>query len=204
MNVKDDLEGEHIKTTRFPEISRIKQTRNSLGMTQSLLAKRASVSQSTIAKIERGIVKGSYPEVVRLFEALEDEKNRQSTKVRLRDICTKNVIGVQSNDQVRKASELMKEFDISQMPVFEGDKPIGSINEKSILRLIMNGASPDEVNRRPVRTIMDDPFPVVGEEVEKESVEPLILAEHAVLTTKNGKITGIVTSADMILMDWVI
>jgi|UPI00037F6670 predicted transcriptional regulator len=176
--------------------------RHSLGITQSALAKRSGVSQSTIAKIERCKIKGSYPEVVKLFEALEDEAETRLTKVRLRDISTKQVIGLQAEDPVRRASELMREHDISQMPVFEGDRVVGSLCDKTILELVMAGMKIEEVARRPIRSVMDGPFPVVDEDVEKESVESLILAEHAVLTTRNGKITGIVTGADLIQIDW--
>jgi predicted transcriptional regulator len=191
-----------LKAVRFPEATQIRQMRHSLGITQSALAKRSGVSQSTIAKIERCKIKGSYPEVVKLFEALEDEAETRLTKVRLRDISTKQVIGLQAEDPVRRASELMREHDISQMPVFEGDRVVGSLCDKTILELVMAGMKIEEVARRPIRSVMDGPFPVVDEDVEKESVESLILAEHAVLTTRNGKITGIVTGADLIQIDW--
>ncbi|WP_162137744.1 CBS domain-containing protein [Methanomassiliicoccus luminyensis] len=191
-----------MKAVRFPEATQIRQMRHSLGITQSALAKRSGVSQSTIAKIERCKIKGSYPEVVKLFEALEDEAETRLTKVRLRDISTKQVIGLQAEDPVRRASELMREHDISQMPVFEGDRVVGSLCDKTILELVMAGMKIEEVARRPIRSVMDGPFPVVDEDVEKESVESLILAEHAVLTTRNGKITGIVTGADLIQIDW--
>jgi len=191
-----------MKSIRFPEATQIKQIRQSLGITQAALAKRSGVSQSTIAKIERAKIKGSYPEVVKLFEALEEEAEKRLTRVRLRDIASKIVIGVQAEEAVRRASELMKEHDISQMPVFEGDRVVGSISDKTILELVMGGARLEDVSRRPVRTVMDGPFPVVDEDVDKESVETLIVKEHAVLTTRSGRITGIVTGADLIQIDW--
>ncbi len=173
-------------------------------MTQSALAKKAGVSQSTIAKIERAKIKGSYTEVVKLLVTLDEEAAKRSDRVSLKDISTKRIIGVQQDEQVRKASDLMKEFDLSQMPVFDGDRPVGSISEKCILGLILGGVKPDDVGRRPVRSIMDDPFPVVNEDVEKDAVESLIRAEHAILTIRNGKITGIVTGADLFQTDWTI
>ena len=173
-------------------------------MTQSALAKKSGVSQSTIAKIERGRVRGNYHDVVKLFEALEDEAERKSARTKLRDVSTKKLICVQVDDQVKKAADLMKEKDISHLPVFDGDRSVGSISEKCILDVIMFGVSAEEVGRRPVRSLMNGPFPLIDEDVDKESVEPLILAEHAVLTTKNGKITGIVTGADLLVLDWVI
>lgn len=193
-----------MKMNRFPDTTQLKQIRNTVGLTQSALAKISGVSQSTIAKIERGKIKGSYPEVVKLLEALEQEAEKKATRVRLKDISTKKLVFVQVDDQVKMASELMREYDISQMPVFEGDRPVGSISDRCILDLIMSGMKLEELNRRPVRSIMDPPFPVISEDVDKDSVESLIRSEHAILTARNGKITGIVTGADLIQIDWVI
>ncbi len=162
------------------------------------------VSQSTIAKIERSKIKGSYPEVVKLFEALEDEADRRSKRVRLRDISTKKVIGVQMDDPIGRASEIMNQNDISQLPVLDGDRPIGSITAKAILDQMMGGKRFEDISNRRVLSIMDAPFSIVDEDVDIGSIEMLVVTEHAVLTTRNGKITGIVTGADLIQVDWTI
>lgn len=195
---------EKLKANKFPDTKEIKQLRNSLGLTQAVLAKRSGVSQSTLTKIERGKIKGSYPEVVRLLETLDEETEKRATKVRLKDISTKKIVGVQVDEQVKNVSELMRELDISQLPVFEGERPVGSISDRRILDQIMNGAKMEELNFESVGSIMHDPFPIINEDVDKDSVESLIRSEHAVLTTKNGKITGIVTAADLVQIDWVI
>lgn len=193
-----------MKTNRFPDTNQIKHIRHTLGLTQMALAKRSGVSQSTIAKIERGRIKGSYPEVVKLLEALERESDIRTAKVQLKDICTKRVISVQVGDALRRASELMRDHDISQMPVFDGDRPVGSISERRILNLVLSGVKAEETNHRPVGSVMDDPLPIVNEDVEKDAVEALVRSEHAILIAKGGKITGIVTSADLMQIDWVI
>jgi predicted transcriptional regulator len=192
------IPGENLSKTHFPEISQLKKIRNQLGMTQTSLSKRSGIAQSTITKIERGSIKGSYPDVVKLFETLDEEMDKKRQHVPLKDISTKSVISVFSTDPVRKASELMHEKNISQIPVFRGDVLVGSVSESDILQLIMSGVPSEEAARRPIESIMESPFPMVDESVERESVERLILKEHAILTTKNGKITGIVTSADLI------
>lgn len=190
-----------MRNPHFPEISQIKKIRNQLGITQISLAKRSGIAQSTITKIERGSIKGSYPDVVKLFESLDEELEKRRHCILLKDISTKSVISIQSADPVGRASQLMREHNISQIPVFKGDHLVGSVCESNILQLIMSGVPSGEVGLRPVESIMDSPFPMVDESVERESVERLILKEHAVLTTKNGKVTGIVTSADLIQID---
>ena len=182
---------------KFPDPSQIKQVRRALGLTQAALAKQSGVSQSTIAKIERGNVKGSYAEVVKIFVTLDEAKDK-TAKTCLRDISSKKVVSIQANETVKKASEIMRYNGISQMPILDGEEPVGSISEKSILTLIMTGAKMEDLGRRPIRSIMDEPFPMVSEDMDKTYVEPLLLSQHAVLTTKSGHITGIVTSADLI------
>ena len=56
---------------KFPPATDIKRIRKSLDITQTELAVASGVSQSTIAKIERGTMSASYDTVVKLFEALD-------------------------------------------------------------------------------------------------------------------------------------
>lgn len=193
-----------LRSSRFPKTTQIKQIRLSLGITQSTLARSSGVSQSTIAKIERSKIKGSYSDVVRLFDALDEESNKRSSRTRLRDVATKEIISIQVNTSIKEASELLKKNDISQMPVFDGDRPVGSISERAIVKMMMDGAKPEDLGHRRVLLIMEGPFPVVDDELEVSSIGSLIHAEHAVLTTSNGKITGIVTADDLIVQDWII
>ena len=57
---------------RFPPESEIKRLRKSLDITQLELARLSGVSQSTIAKRERGGIKGSYETVTKIFIALQE------------------------------------------------------------------------------------------------------------------------------------
>ena len=59
---------------KFPPASDIKRIRKSIDVTQMELASSSGISQSTIAKIERGTISASYDTVVRLFETLESMK----------------------------------------------------------------------------------------------------------------------------------
>src|SRR5687767_16022587 len=75
----------------IPEIDEVRLLRRQLGLTQQELARMAGVSQSLIAKIERGLVQPSYSNVKRLVEALEAEKNRRHPAVTAGATCSKTI-----------------------------------------------------------------------------------------------------------------
>jgi len=70
---------------------------------------------------------------------------------------------VQVNDTVRQAFNIMKEKDISQMPVMDNDKMVGSISESAVLTYLLE--NPLNNTEKKVETIMDNPFPVVQEDL---------------------------------------
>ncbi|MCB0559359.1 MAG: pyridoxal-phosphate dependent enzyme [Lewinellaceae bacterium] len=69
-------------------------------------------------------------------------------------------ICVHSDDTVRQAFKIMKEQDISQMPVMEGDKMVGSITETAVLSYLLENPFDNSENK--VGNVMGDPFPVVS------------------------------------------
>jgi predicted transcriptional regulator len=99
---------------------------------------------------------------------------------------------------VKKASELMRRSGYSQLPVFDGSQPVGSISEFGILAQLRDGTSMDEVRDRPVREIMNEAFPVVNEDTPLETATSLLSTSKAVLVGRKGKITGIITSSDVL------
>ncbi|HKS59574.1 MAG TPA: helix-turn-helix domain-containing protein, partial [Thermoplasmata archaeon] len=64
----------------LPALDEIPRLRRALGLSQTKLASLAGVSQSAIAKIERGQTHPSYEVVKRLLECLEAQR-RQKEKV---------------------------------------------------------------------------------------------------------------------------
>lgn len=68
-------------------------------------------------------------------------------------------IAANTKDTVRQAFKIMKEHDISQMPVMEGDKMVGSITETAVLSYLLENPFDNSENK--VGDIMGEPFPVV-------------------------------------------
>lgn len=183
---------------KFPPESEIKRLRKSLDITQSELAKLSGVSQSTIAKLERGNIKGSYDAVTKIFTSLQDESRRRTKASKAADLATRDIVGVQSNELVKAAADLMRSSGISQMPVFQGRQHVGSMSEMQILTRLRDGERMETIVEMRVRDIMDQAFPIVNEDTPIEAVTTLLSSSHAVMVGKNGDMIGIITSADLL------
>lgn len=182
---------------KFPPTSEIRKRRKMLDVTQAELAAASGVSQSTITKVEKGRISASYETVVKLFETL-DAMSARAHEINLMDIATKDITSVQDTCTVHDATELLRSTGYSQIPVFRGDSPVGSISERSIFRHIGADLSLEQLSKRPVAEIMEDCFPIVPETAGIDIVSSMLLNSNAVLVTKRGKIIGMITNADLL------
>jgi len=182
----------------FPPATEIKTMRKALDITQMQLSKMSGVSQSTIAKIEKGSIHGSYESVVSIFDVLQREMDRKRKGRLAKDVMSRDIVSIQAREKVKRASEMMRQSGYSQLPVFEGSQPVGSVSEFGILTQLRDGTSMEEIGERSVRQIMSEAFPVVNEDMPLEAVTTLLAASRAVLVGKKGKINGIITSSDVL------
>ena len=106
------------------------------------------------------------------------------------------LIAVPPTDSVRAALAKMKEFNISQLPVMEGDKPVGSLEEGELMgRVIEN----QEILNAPVREVMRESFPILEHTGTIEEVRNYLADKHpAVLIREAGRIIGIITKLDLL------
>ena len=72
----------------------------------------------------------------------------------------KKFISVDAGETVKAVLHTMKEMDISQLPVMQNDKIVGSVTESHILEFILN--NPLMNSEKKVSEIMDAPFPKVN------------------------------------------
>lgn len=179
----------------LPSTDEITKRRKLLGLTQKQLAKVAGVSQSFIAKIESGKIDPSYSKVKAIFDVLEKMESRGDYTVKA--IFHEGVVGVQKNDNVAKAISLMMGHGFSQIPVFDGEKCVGCISEKTILSQITVVKDLSQVSKKFVEEIMEEAPPQIDENAPIPLVSNLLHFYPAVLVTRRGKITGIVTKADL-------
>jgi len=177
----------------FRDLESLARLRRRLGLTQRDLARLSGVSQSLISKIERRRINPSYEAVRRILEALERARAEHSKGLLAKDICTREVISVEASDPLSRAISLMRKHGISQLPVLRSGRLVGSISESTIMR----GLEKIRSLKIRIEEIMDEEFPSIPEEASLTLLRQLLQEYPAVLLQKNGKITGIVTKADL-------
>ncbi|AMM54431.1 CBS domain-containing protein [Pyrococcus kukulkanii] len=170
----------------------IKKIRKELGITQEELARKAGVTQAYIAKLEAGKVDPRLSTFNRILRALIE---CQKAKVTAKSIMSSPIIYVTPKDKVEKVVRLMKKHNISQVPVMEGDKVIGSVTERALVRKSLED---EDIYSRTVEEIMEGPFPLVSEDEDLEVIKYLLEEHPAVIVQgKNGKPIGIITRSDI-------
>ena len=166
----------------------IKRLRIKAGFTQKKLAVLAGVSQAHIAKIEQGKVDPRLSTVNRIINVLKPEQERKC-----RDIMTRGVILAKPSDSVMKASEIMVENAVSQLPVADGNRIVGTITEQGIIGNLRTNVASEKV-----RKIMDPPLPEVQEDTNIETVRALLERNPGVLIKKGRELIGIATRSDLL------
>lgn len=106
------------------------------------------------------------------------------------------VVSARPKESVLQALETMRRKEISQLPVLENGKAIGSIGEDTILNLVLSGKP---LKKMVVREIMGAAFPVVDKRSRIEAITQLIGEKNtAVLVQVDRKRYGILTKYDLI------
>ncbi len=174
----------------------LKRLRLQLGMTQARLARGAGVSQSLIAKIEAGMVDPAFSTLKAISEALSS--SRATAERKAADVMSSPVISVQTTAKLSDCIALMKKRGISQMPVLEEDRPVGSVTENGILSLLAESRDPLKVLPQPVRKFMGPALPVVNRDTPTGALLSLFSYVPAVLVSSGQKIEGVIAKIDLI------
>jgi len=166
----------------------LRKLRTEAKLTQKKLAELVGVSQAHIAKIEQGKVDPRLSTVNKILKVLTESKEK-----RCKDIMTRGVIFAKPSDSILKVSEIMVRHAISQMPVLNGFKVVGTITEEGIIRKLGSNIAEEKVEN-----IMDPPLPTVSEDTSISAIRPLLERRQGVLVAKGRKIVGIITRSDLL------
>jgi predicted transcriptional regulator len=180
----------------LPLLEEIGRRRRLLALSQKQLANLSGVSQSMIAKIESGRISPSYLKTKAILDTLEGLERKNELKAG--DLSHGKIVKIQARDQVVKGVRLMRETGFSQLPVFDGEKLVGSLTEKVILQRLVSAQNPEEISKQVIEQIMDEAFPTVNEDTPISMVSALLGYEPAVLVTRKGHVVGIITKADLL------
>lgn len=110
---------------------------------------------------------------------------------------TYDFLAVDKSETVRNTLQIMKDNDVSQLPVTESENIIGSITESSLLEFILS--NPLENSNKSVSDIMGESFPTVDIDMNVKELNKYISKTNPAVLTKDamGKI-HIVTQYDII------
>lgn len=175
------------------EIEEIRRRRKKLGITQKKLAELVGVSQPLIARIESGDIDPKLSLIKKIYNVLEKLEGK---KIDARSIMHSPVRIATPETTLKEVIEVMMENDISQMPVVDSGKIVGSITENAIVKMIISkGVEVAEQIR--VKDCMEEPFPTVLPNETLEVLSKMLLNAPALLVVESGKILGIITKHDI-------
>lgn len=107
------------------------------------------------------------------------------------------LISVRSDEKAIKAVELMKIYDISQIPVIDDGCVVGNLNEVTLVKLLNDS---EDLNENTVAETMSKPLPQVDEAIDISEPYRLLLSGHgAVIVTKAGTAYGFLSRIDLVI-----
>jgi cystathionine beta-synthase len=145
---------------------------------------------------ERYLSKVYNEEWLRENQLIEDERPTVGRLVAAKRNESPPLIHVAPEASVRQALNLMTTYNVSQLPVIEGDDGIGAVSEQA---LMARAIGQHKILDSPVRDVMDPPFPVVDSHSPVASLTTLLSrTTPAALVRRDGKVVGIVTRYDLL------
>ena len=106
------------------------------------------------------------------------------------------LITLQEDDMVKAALDLLRKYEISQIPVMRGHEVVGSVNDVGVMQSVFDSA---DILHQPVTEVMGRAFPALeqSEEIER-AYKLLTLANPAIVVTDDGEPIGVLTRQDII------
>jgi predicted transcriptional regulator len=175
------------------EIEEIKRKRKKLGITQKKLAELVGVSQPLIARIESGDIDPKLSLVKKIFEVLESLEGK---KVNAKSVMNPDVMYAKPEQSLREVIEVMLKYGISQMPVVELGRVLGTITESSIVNIILSRGI-ESTEKMRVKECMDAPLPTVSADESMEYICKMLINNPAVVVVEDGELRGIITKHDI-------
>ena len=129
------------------------------------------------------------------------ERNFLDDEMKVKDIMSRKsnkiFYSVTPQHTVREAFNMMKKFDISQMPVMTENEMVGSIAENAVLTYLLE--NPMRHADHKIEDIMDAPFPIVNEDLPVKQLNRYISKKiPAVVAKDKAGALHILTKYDII------
>jgi len=105
------------------------------------------------------------------------------------------LVSVTPQDKLAEALAKMNELGLTQIPVLEDGRPVGSLRENRVLAKVVRDRN---LLESAVSEVMEASFPTVDVDAGAHEVMKLLQRSPAVLVEEYGRITGIITRHDVL------
>ena len=127
------------------------------------------------------------------------ERGFLESELRAKDILAKKLkkefISINPDTAIQEVLRLMRDFDISQLPVMENDEWVGSVGEQQVISAL----SENRLQNSSVRDIMAPALPVVSEDMTVSQLSKIISRQTpAVIVKKTAGDFQIISQYDLI------
>jgi len=143
-----------------------------------------------------------YLSKVHSDEWMRDNRLLDSSTVTVHDVMAgkrnhiPTLVSIHYDDTVERALALIREFNISQLPVLKESKVVGSVSEGTLLQKVLDGSAHNDTR---VEYLLEKPLPVVPlSEHLTRAMKVLAASNAAVAVDENGKPAGILTRFDLL------
>ncbi len=119
--------------------------------------------------------------------------------VLVRDVMTKNVRVVRPDSSVKEVVATMNKFDIGSIIVVQGDRPVGIITERDILKRVVEPCLAPETLT--ARHVMTSPVLTIDENASVNEAAKLMAkkgVKKLLVTRNNEELVGIITFTDIV------
>jgi predicted transcriptional regulator len=104
-------------------------------------------------------------------------------------------VSVAPPDKLSEALAKMNDLGLTQIPVLEEGRPVGSLRENRVLSKVVANRL---LLESPVSEVMEPSFPTVDVDASAQEVTQQLQASPAVLVEEYGRIIGIITRHDVL------
>jgi cystathionine beta-synthase len=145
---------------------------------------------------ERYLSKAHNEEWLKEQGYLEEPVAPLMTILRAKERTFPGVITIDVAATVREAADMMRQYNVSQLPVLDTGILVGSLREEVLMKALLENP---KMYSDYVAKVMEKPFPIVEPGADLEQVYKLLMrGSPAVVVGKEDRLDGIITRIDVI------
>ncbi len=126
---------------------------------------------------------------------IESEQHGDLRDLIARPYVTHDTVIVRAEEPLANAYSRMKLYDVSQLPVMEGDRIVGIIDESDLLLGVLDKSNHFQ---EPVRSVMVTDLTVIQVEEPPRNLLPIFNQDHVAIVQRGEEFLGLITRLDLL------